>query len=258
MAAVRRTDGSAYELSWPAEVQLVQPDMALDLKEIQGNIAAGFKKDFARFHLLAPPDEPSLAPAYRRRCRPPPNAGPGRRPGPHPEGTAAQAIQPLHDLRQPKPALLPVAADARRRQGLLACRHPSRACPMEPPLSHRARNDDRLHDPDIHVKTVYLQCPKGGLAGLAVGPTAIAGKAAAVEEAGTERVMAGPADGRPGSPVNPDKSTLGSRQAPLIRISFTSCAVPCTSEPPRAQDAEPNSDRARRDHSNSSWEGPCQ
>jgi hypothetical protein len=26
MAVVRRTDGSTYEFSWPAEVQLVQPD----------------------------------------------------------------------------------------------------------------------------------------------------------------------------------------------------------------------------------------
>jgi Dyp-type peroxidase family len=61
LAVVRRTDGSTYEFSWPAEVQLVQPDMALDLKEIQGNIAAGFSKDFANFLFLALPDEPTQA-----------------------------------------------------------------------------------------------------------------------------------------------------------------------------------------------------
>jgi Dyp-type peroxidase family len=56
LAVVRRTDGSTYEFSWPDEVQLVDRDLALDLKEIQGNIIAGFNKDFASFLFLALPD----------------------------------------------------------------------------------------------------------------------------------------------------------------------------------------------------------
>src|SRR4029077_17994387 len=55
VAVMHRTDGSTHQFSWPAEVELVQPD--LDLKEIQGNIAAGFNKDFASFLFLALPDE---------------------------------------------------------------------------------------------------------------------------------------------------------------------------------------------------------
>ena len=52
---------------------------------------------------------------------------------------------------------------------------------------------------------------------LAVGPTAIPGMAAAVEDSRTERVKA---SGRrlPSLAVNPDKSSLGSRQAPTIQI----------------------------------------
>jgi Dyp-type peroxidase family len=61
VATVRTTDSSTYEFSWPDEVELVQPDMTLDLKEIQGNIAAGFRKDFASFLFLALPDEPTQA-----------------------------------------------------------------------------------------------------------------------------------------------------------------------------------------------------
>jgi Dyp-type peroxidase family len=61
VAVVRKTNGETYEFSWPTEVQLVQPDMALDLKEIQGNIAAGFNKDFASFLFLTLPDEPTQA-----------------------------------------------------------------------------------------------------------------------------------------------------------------------------------------------------
>jgi Dyp-type peroxidase family len=64
VAVVRRTDGSTYAFSWPDEVQLVQPDMALDLKEIQGNIVAGFNKDFASFLFLALPDDQAKARAW--------------------------------------------------------------------------------------------------------------------------------------------------------------------------------------------------
>jgi hypothetical protein len=49
--------------------------------------------------------------------------------------------------------------------------------------------------------------------------------AATGEDARGERVMAGPADDRPASPVHPDKSCLGSRQAPRSRFIRT-CAVP--------------------------------
>jgi hypothetical protein len=41
--------------------------------------------------------------------------------------------------------LLFVAVDARRRQGFLPCRDPSHACPIQPPLSYRARNNYRPH-----------------------------------------------------------------------------------------------------------------
>ena len=64
IAVVQRTDGHTYEFSWPDEVQLLQPDMALDLKEIQGNIVAGFNKDFASFLLLALPDDQAQARAW--------------------------------------------------------------------------------------------------------------------------------------------------------------------------------------------------
>jgi hypothetical protein len=36
----------------------------------------------------------------------------------------------------PKREALPVEVDARRQQGVLPCRHPSRAFPIEPPPSH--------------------------------------------------------------------------------------------------------------------------
>jgi Dyp-type peroxidase family len=64
VAVVRRTDGSTYEFSWPDEVQLVEPDLALDLKEIQGNIVAGFNKDCASFLFLALPDDQARARAW--------------------------------------------------------------------------------------------------------------------------------------------------------------------------------------------------
>jgi hypothetical protein len=62
-----------------------------------------------------------------------PSAGLCRRLGLRPKRRAVQVIQPLRDRRQPKRVLLPVEVDARRRQGFLPCRHPSRACPIEPP-----------------------------------------------------------------------------------------------------------------------------
>ena len=181
MAAVRRTDGSAYEAprglprlsSW----SLRSRDMAICTpKGDPGQHSRRFQKGLCQIPPpCAPPYEPSSAPAYsRRRCRPPPNAGPGRRPCRHPERTAAQPIQPLHDLRQLKPVtdiVPPVAADARRRHGLLACRHPSRACPIEPPLSHRARNDDRLQDPHRACENrVPSVSQRPARRGLAVGP----------------------------------------------------------------------------------------
>jgi Dyp-type peroxidase family len=64
VAVVRRTDGTTYEFSWPDEVQLVQPDAALDLKEIQGNVVAGFNKDYASFLFLALPEGQAQARAW--------------------------------------------------------------------------------------------------------------------------------------------------------------------------------------------------
>jgi len=64
LAVVTRTDGTTYEFSWPDDVQLVQPvrpGMALDLKEIQGNILAGFNKDFASYLFLALPADQAQA-----------------------------------------------------------------------------------------------------------------------------------------------------------------------------------------------------
>jgi Dyp-type peroxidase family len=61
VAVVRRKNGTTYQFSWPTEVQLVQRDGGLDLKEIQGNIVAGFNKDFASFLLFALPDDQAQA-----------------------------------------------------------------------------------------------------------------------------------------------------------------------------------------------------
>ena len=97
--------------------------------------------------------------ARRRWCRPAPSAWRGRRQGPRPKRTAAQPIQPLRDPRQPKPAPLPAGVDARPRQGFLPCQHPSLACPTEPPLSHRARNNDRPHNPHKPVEMARLRNP---------------------------------------------------------------------------------------------------
>src|SRR6266498_1935905 len=54
VAVVHRKNQKPYEYSWPDEVQL---DMPLDLNEIQGNILAGFNKDFASFLFFELPEQ---------------------------------------------------------------------------------------------------------------------------------------------------------------------------------------------------------
>jgi Dyp-type peroxidase family len=55
---VRRTDGTTYQYPWSVDVQLVQLDAPLELDDLQGNILAGFNKDYASFLLFAlPPDQ---------------------------------------------------------------------------------------------------------------------------------------------------------------------------------------------------------
>jgi hypothetical protein len=89
---------------------------------------------------------------------------------------------------QPKPAPLPVEVDTRLRQGFLPCRHPSRVCSIEPPLSYRARNKRRAaRSAETCGKPRTFGITKARLAVLPVSPTAIPGLAAAVEEARTER-----------------------------------------------------------------------
>jgi Dyp-type peroxidase family len=63
---VRRTDGTTYQYPWTYSVQLVQLDRALELKEIQGNILAGFNKDYASFLFLALPAEQAQAREWLR------------------------------------------------------------------------------------------------------------------------------------------------------------------------------------------------
>ena len=58
VAVLHRKDGTTHEYSWPDAVQL---DMALELKEIQGNVLAGFNKDYASFLFFALPDEQAQA-----------------------------------------------------------------------------------------------------------------------------------------------------------------------------------------------------
>ena len=58
---VRRTDGTTYQHPWSFNVQLVQLDATLELKEIQGNILAGFNKDYASFLFLALPADQAKA-----------------------------------------------------------------------------------------------------------------------------------------------------------------------------------------------------
>ena len=54
---VRRKDGTTYQYPWSVDVQLIQLDPPLDLEDIQGNILAGFNKDYATFLLFALPDD---------------------------------------------------------------------------------------------------------------------------------------------------------------------------------------------------------
>jgi hypothetical protein len=49
VVVVRKTDRTTYQWPWSFNVQLVQLDPALGLKEIQVNILAGFHKDYASF-----------------------------------------------------------------------------------------------------------------------------------------------------------------------------------------------------------------
>jgi Dyp-type peroxidase family len=57
-AVVHRTNGETYEFEWPDDVQV---DMPLELDQVQGNIVAGFNKDWTSYLFLALPDEPSRA-----------------------------------------------------------------------------------------------------------------------------------------------------------------------------------------------------
>jgi hypothetical protein len=61
LAVVHRTNGSTYEHEW---VDKVQVDMPLKLDEIQGNVVAGFNKDYTSYLFLALPGEPARARAW--------------------------------------------------------------------------------------------------------------------------------------------------------------------------------------------------
>jgi hypothetical protein len=54
LAVVHRTNGSSYEYKWPDKVLV---DMPLQLAEIQGNVVAGFNKDYTSYLFLALPDD---------------------------------------------------------------------------------------------------------------------------------------------------------------------------------------------------------
>jgi hypothetical protein len=106
---------------------------------------------------------------------------------------------------------------SRRRGGF--CRVDiHRASPIEPLLSDRARNHDKPHNPHEPVENRVPPISEAGTPCERSAQTPIPGMAAADEDARGERVMAGLADGRPASPVVPDRSGLGSRQAPPIQI----------------------------------------
>jgi Dyp-type peroxidase family len=66
IAFVRRTDGTTYQYPWSVDVQLVQLDPPLALDEIQGNILAGFNKDYASFLFFALPDDQARAREWLR------------------------------------------------------------------------------------------------------------------------------------------------------------------------------------------------
>jgi deferrochelatase/peroxidase EfeB len=61
VVVVRKTDGTTYQWPWSFNVQLVQLDPALELKEIQGNILAGFNKDYASFLFFVLPADQAKA-----------------------------------------------------------------------------------------------------------------------------------------------------------------------------------------------------
>jgi Dyp-type peroxidase family len=63
---VRRRDGTTYQYPWSVDVQLVQLDAPLELEEIQGNILAGFNKDYATFLFFALPDDQARARGWLR------------------------------------------------------------------------------------------------------------------------------------------------------------------------------------------------
>jgi len=58
LAVVHRTDGTTSEYRWPDDVQV---EMPLVLEEIQGNIVAGFNKDYTSYLFFALPDEQAQA-----------------------------------------------------------------------------------------------------------------------------------------------------------------------------------------------------
>jgi Dyp-type peroxidase family len=60
-AVVHRTNGTTYEYEWPDDVQV---DMPLQLDQIQGNVVAGFNKDYTSYLFLTLPDEPDRARAW--------------------------------------------------------------------------------------------------------------------------------------------------------------------------------------------------
>jgi Dyp-type peroxidase family len=57
-AVVHRTNGTTYEYPWPDDVVV---DMPLQLDDIQGNLVAGFNKDYTSYLFLALPDDPARA-----------------------------------------------------------------------------------------------------------------------------------------------------------------------------------------------------
>jgi Dyp-type peroxidase family len=61
LAIVHKTDGSTEKYEWPDTVLV---DMPLKLEEIQGNIVAGFNKDYTSYLLFALPGEPAQARAW--------------------------------------------------------------------------------------------------------------------------------------------------------------------------------------------------
>jgi Dyp-type peroxidase family len=62
-AVVHRTNGETYEYPWPDDVQV---DMPLQFDQIQGNLLAGFNKDYTSYLFLALPDDPARARAWLR------------------------------------------------------------------------------------------------------------------------------------------------------------------------------------------------